>query len=76
MYSMLLLLAFSGAAIGLFVGSLSDNTNQSAALAAALTLPIILLSGLAKNLSTMPAWWGWLQYLSPSRFALNGLLIS
>jgi len=76
MYVMLVLLALSGAGLGLFVGALSSSANQSTALATALTLPILLLSGLAKNLATFPKWWGWLQYLSPSRFALNGMLIS
>jgi ABC-type multidrug transport system permease subunit len=75
-YLVILVLALSAAGLGLLVGSISGSATESPALATALTFPMILFCGLVRNLSTMPSWYSWLQYLSPPRFALNGLLIS
>ena len=72
----ILILALSAAALGLLVGSISGSATESPALATALTFPMILFCGLVRNLGTMPSWYSWLQYLSPPRFALNGLLIA
>ena len=72
----LLLLALSAAGLGLFVGSISGSANESTALATALTLPILAFSGLITSLATLPSWYGWLQYVSPTRFALNGVLVA
>ena len=75
-YLILLLLALSAAGLGLFVGSISGSANESTALATALTLPILAFSGVIKSLATLPAWYGWFQYVSPTRFALNGVLVA
>jgi len=39
-------------------------------------LPIILLSGYFKNTGNLPAWLGWLQYLSPFKYGFSNMLIN
>ena len=39
-------------------------------------VPILAFTGLLVNLSTLPKWYSWLQYFSPTRFTFNGLCIS
>jgi ABC-type multidrug transport system permease subunit len=76
MYVMLALLSLCGAGIGFMVSSISNNINQNSLIATGVIMPILAFTGLIANLSLMPKWYGWLQYLSPSRFTFNGLCIS
>ena len=75
MYFMLFLLALCGAGVGFMVSSISNNINQNSIIATAIIMPILAFTGLVVNLETMPKWWGWIQYFSPSRFAFNGICI-
>ena len=36
-------------------------------------MPLALFGGLLVNLKTLPIWIGWMQYLSPIRYALESL---
>ena len=68
-YFILYLIAFNGMSIGLFLGSLVQDARTITTLAPAMAQIISLLSGYFKNLSNLPKWIGWVQYLSPLRYS-------
>ena len=55
--------------LGLFLGSLSKDARSVTTLAPALAQIVAVLSGYFKNLSNIPMWIGWIQYLSPMRYS-------
>ena len=38
-------------------------------------LPIMIFGGLFVNLSTIPGWLSWVQYISPIRYSYNGMMV-
>jgi ABC-2 type transport system permease protein len=64
------LLLFAVMGLGAYVGAVARNLQQTLLLTFALLFPMIFLSGTVVPVESMPAWLGWLAYLSPVRFYL------
>ena len=76
MYLVLVVMCFSATGMGFLIGALSNSVEMSSALATAFIMPILAFSGVVVNNSTLPVWFRWIQYLSPTRFAFEGLCIA
>ena len=68
------LAVFTSSSFGLFVGCAVNNPNASTALVNTAVLPFIIFGGFFVNLDDVYDWIGWMQYLSPIRYALEALL--
>lgn len=69
-------MALVGNSIGLLTGALFKDTARATSLAPAFLLPLMLFSGLYNKLDSIPVWISWLQYISPFRYGLHGLLLN
>lgn len=69
MYLILVLTCFAATGLGFLIGATSHDTESASAVATAFIMPILAFSGLVVNNSTLPKWFSWIQYLSPTRFA-------
>ena len=63
------LLNFSGISLGLLVASLASDANRAIAYSIFLLLPLSYFSGLFKNSNNIPPWIGWIQYVTPFKYA-------
>lgn len=68
-YLILYFVGFNGMSLGLLLGSSVTDAKTVSTLAPALAIIVALLSGYFKNLDSIPAWVGWIQYLSPIRYS-------
>jgi ABC-type multidrug transport system permease subunit len=63
-----MLITFCGNSIGMFLGSIVSDQKSVAAVTPAVIVPFILFSGFFKNGGNLPAWVGWIQYISPIKY--------
>lgn len=70
----LYLLSFNGMSFGMFFGSIIEDQRSVSQLIPIISLVISLVSGYYKNLANLPAWMGWVQYLSPLRYSFEAFV--
>jgi ATP-binding cassette subfamily G (WHITE) protein 1 len=63
------LIGFAGSSMGLMLGSISKDAKSVSTITPAILLPFFLFSGLFKNQGNIPMWFGWIQYISPIKYA-------
>lgn len=67
-------MCFCGSSLGLLLGSIVLDA-KSAVVAAPITLmPFILFSGFFKNRADLPVWAGWIEHISPNKYAFISYL--
>ncbi|KAJ3217270.1 ATP-binding cassette sub- G member 1 [Dinochytrium kinnereticum] len=71
-----ILSSVSGFAMGVCLACAFSNLAVALNTSTTLLLPMMLLSGLFINSSAMPNWISWLQYLTPIKYAFEGILKS
>jgi len=59
--------------IGLLISSGAPNVTTATTIAPLFTMPIILFGGFISNTDSLPVWLGWIQWVSPVRFANEAL---
>ena len=70
----LYLLSFNGMSFGMLFGSIIEDQRSVSQLIPIISLVISLVSGYYKNLANLPAWMGWVQYLSPLRYSFEAFV--
>jgi ATP-binding cassette, subfamily G (WHITE), eye pigment precursor transporter len=73
-YLICYLISFSGMSLGLMLGSMVSDAKSVSSITPMLMLPFILFSGLFKNSGNLPAWIGWIQYISPIKYTFSAFL--
>lgn len=73
-YLICYLISFAGMSLGLLLGSVVTDEKSVAAVTPMVLLPFFLFSGLFKNAGNLPNWIGWIQYVSPIKYAFSGYL--
>jgi len=71
-----LLQGFAGFMLGLIIGVLCKTEQLAVQIVPLLMIPMVLFGGLNVNLSTIPAYANWIQYINPIRYGYNALLNS
>ncbi|EGR30734.1 hypothetical protein IMG5_124460 [Ichthyophthirius multifiliis] len=72
----LVVLSLAGNGLGLMIGSIFTNNTVVTAISPMLLYSFALFAGFYINLSKMPSWISWIQYISPFRYSLNALMIN
>jgi len=72
----LILVAMCGTSLGLFVSALAPNATIAGSLGSLLIIVFILGGGFYENLTVMPVWMLWMQYVSFFRFAFEAVMIN
>jgi ATP-binding cassette, subfamily G (WHITE), eye pigment precursor transporter len=72
-YLILLLGNFSGMSMGLLAGSIANDSKSASGGALLIMFPFAIFSGFFKNQSNLAGWIGWIQYISPFKYAFSGL---
>ena len=67
-YLIMFLIAQAAIGMGLMISALAPNVNSATSIAPLFTMPMILFGGFIANTDTIPAWLGWVQYISPIRY--------
>ena len=75
-YLTVCMVSLSGNSIGLLIGSLVDSAKSVSIATTLFFLPFILVSGFFKNFDSMPAWFGWFQYINPFKYTFICLTIN
>jgi ABC-type multidrug transport system permease subunit len=75
-YLALMLVAQTGAGIGLMISAQAPNINQATAIAPLLLLPLTLFGGLFVNPDTTFVWLSWIQWISPVRYGFECFCIT
>lgn len=73
-YLVCYLISFAGMSLGLLLGSMVPDEKSVSALTPMVLLPFFLFSGLFKNTGNLSSWIGWIQYISPIKYAFSGYL--
>ena len=68
MYIILVMTANTSMGIGLLISAMTPNVNSATAIAPLFTMPMILFGGFIANTDSIPAWLGWVQWISPIRY--------
>ena len=66
----------AGASLGLLIGSAIADPKLVSTIVPMATLPFILFAGLFKNREDYAAWIGWLEYISPNKYAFNAFILN
>jgi ATP-binding cassette subfamily G (WHITE) protein 1 len=66
-----MLTALCGMGLGIVAGAAFPNMGIGLAVLPMLLLPLMLFSGLYVNTGSLPAWLGWIKYISPTFYAFN-----
>ena len=66
------LIVVTGSFIGIFVGTCFKEIQTAAIAVVFLVLPLGLFSGFIGNRGGYPKWIGWLEYISPFKYAFEG----
>ena len=53
------------------LGSLIPDAKLVSAIVPLVFIPLILFSGFYKNRDTLPVWIGWLEFISPYKYAFE-----
>lgn len=72
-FLVMLLVSNCAMGIGLLISAASPNMPSATSIAPLFTMPMILFGGLFSNTDNMPAWLGWLQWISPIRYGNEGM---
>jgi len=75
-YLAVMLVSQVAAGLGFMISTTVNNVASASAVANLITLPAILFGGLFVNDSTVFAFLGWIQYLSPIRYGFECLCIA
>jgi ABC-type multidrug transport system permease subunit len=70
-YLICYLTSFCGMSLGLMLGSIATDAKSVSAIIPVLMLPLFVISGLFKNTGNLPDWYGWIQYISPLKYAFT-----
>jgi ABC-type multidrug transport system permease subunit len=70
-YLTIMLMGLSGSSLGLFLGSVILDEKSISAVVPIVLMPITLFSGFFKNRHNLPAWIGWIEYISPNKYAFS-----
>lgn len=70
---LLILLALSGDAIGLFLACIIPNLAVALLIAPMVYLPMMMFSGFFLNPQTTPSYLVWVKWISPMKYAFSGL---
>lgn len=73
-YLIIVLLSFNGGSLGYLVGSIVEDPKSVGTLIPVILIPFVLFSGQFKNFSSLPNWIGWVQYLSPLKYAFTAFV--
>lgn len=71
-----ILQAAIGNALGLLTGSMFSDPKVASSFVPLIFVPMILFSGLFKNQDDYPAWIGWIEYISPYKYAFEALCVN
>lgn len=69
------LIAICGYMFGSFVGIVFSTSEHAIQILPILVIPLVLLGGLVVNLSDIPAYASWAQYISPIRHTYSALMV-
>ena len=72
-YFIMFLTANTSLGIGLLISAMSPSLTTATSIAPVFTMPFILFGGQFANTDSMPNWLGWLQWISPIRYANEAL---
>ena len=67
-------MAFCGNSLGLWIGSIISDEKTASAVINVLILPLIDFAGFFKNRANLPAWVGWIEYISPFKYSFSAYL--
>lgn len=73
-YFIAYLLSFNGMSLGLMLGSIVTDSKSVSAITPIFLLPVILFSGFFKNSGNLSDWIGWVQYISPVKYAFSAFV--
>lgn len=62
----------AGSSYGLLVGSFFSDAKVASGLLPLIILPLMLFSGFYKNRADLAGWIGWIEYISPIKYAFVG----
>jgi ATP-binding cassette subfamily G (WHITE) protein 1 len=65
--------SLAGNALGLTVASAFHDFNVASAVSPLIMMPLMFLSGFVVNIESIPVWLGWIQWLSPAKYAFASL---
>ncbi|CAD8196359.1 unnamed protein product [Paramecium octaurelia] len=71
-----ILLCICSNSLGLMVGCAFRDIKLALTAVPIIMMPVILLSGYMANSKNFPVWFGWLQYLSPVRYAYEAISLN
>ncbi|EAR84815.1 ABC transporter family protein (macronuclear) [Tetrahymena thermophila SB210] len=72
----MIIMSITGVSVGYFVGTLFKDANTSMSMMPMIVIPFMLFSGFYKNRSDYASWIGWVEYLSPFKYAFQALCIN
>ena len=55
-------------------GSMITDAKSVSTVTPAIMMPIILVSGFFKNRDNLPVWFGWIEYISPMKYAFSAMI--
>jgi ABC-type multidrug transport system permease subunit len=70
-YLICYLTSFTGMSLGLMLGSIATDSKSVSAIIPVLMIPLFVISGFFKNSGNLPDWFGWIQYISPLKYAFT-----
>ena len=65
-----------GNSLGFLLGTLFKEPRLASALTPLLLMPLMMFSGMYTRLDSLASWIGWIQYISPFKYALHALLLN
>ncbi len=73
-YLVLFLVVMNASSFGYLCSSIFSKAETATGLAPIIIMPILLFSGFFSNSGSYPVWIGWIQWISPIRYGLEGLV--
>jgi ABC-type multidrug transport system permease subunit len=70
-YLIAYLLTVNGISLGLMLGSMIQDQKSVSVVTPIIIIPFVLFSGFFKNTGTLSSWLGWIQYVSPIKYAFS-----
>jgi ABC-type multidrug transport system permease subunit len=65
-----------GNSLGFFVGTLFKEPRLASVLTPLILMPLMMFSGMYTRLDSLADWIGWIQYISPFKYALHALMVN
>lgn len=72
----LILLALASNAIGLFLACIFEDVAVALVVAPLILLPLMMFSGFVLNPESIKVWLGWLEWLSPIKYAFSAIALN